>query len=396
MKLLSVAIPCYNSEAYMSKCINSLLIGGEEVEIIIVDDGSSDRTAEIADDYAEKYPTIVKAIHQENGGHGQAVNTGIKNATGLYFKVVDSDDWVNQDAYYEVLKTLYELIRGAETVDLLISNFVYEKQGATRKKVMQYRHCFPTNQIFGWDEVRHMKKGQYLLMHSMIYRTKLLHDCGMELPKHTFYVDNLFAFEPLPYVKNLYYLDVNFYRYFIGRDDQSVNEKVMIKRIDQQIRVNKLMVDAYLKANVSNRRLRAYMFSYLDIITTVSSIMLVRAATQECLDKKQELQDYIKDQNMGLYRKLRRSLFGRVSNLPGRGGRKMFVAAYKICQKFYGFNQKKAPNGAFFINSVPVSSCAYEIGSAVPRNPPLSVDRTGDVRTVPVWYQDIHRSRSAA
>lgn len=98
MKLLSVAIPCYNSEAYMSKCINSLLIGGEEVEIIIVDDGSSDRTAEIADDYAEKYPTIVKAIHQENGGHGQAVNTGIKNATGLYFKVVDSDDWVNQDA----------------------------------------------------------------------------------------------------------------------------------------------------------------------------------------------------------------------------------------------------------------------------------------------------------
>ena len=92
----------------MSKCINSLLIGGEEVEIIIVDDGSSDRTAEIADDYAEKYPTIVKAIHQENGGHGQAVNTGIKNATGLYFKVVDSDDWVNQDAYYEVLKTLYD------------------------------------------------------------------------------------------------------------------------------------------------------------------------------------------------------------------------------------------------------------------------------------------------
>ena len=338
MKLLSVAIPCYNSEAYMSKCINSLLIGGEEVEIIIVDDGSSDRTAEIADDYAEKYPTIVKAIHQENGGHGQAVNTGIKNATGLYFKVVDSDDWVNQDAYYEILKTLYDLTRGAETVDLLISNFVYEKQGATRKKVMQYRHCFPTNQIFGWDEVRHMKKGQYLLMHSMIYRTKLLHDCGMELPKHTFYVDNLFAFEPLPYVKNLYYLDVNFYRYFIGRDDQSVNEKVMIKRIDQQIRVNKLMVDAYINCPNTDKRLRNYMFSYLDIITTVSSIMLIRANTEESLEKKKELLEYIKTQNRAVYRRLRHSLFGRVMNLPGRGGRKMSVAAYKISQKFYGFN----------------------------------------------------------
>ena len=337
MKILSIAIPCYNSEAYMEKCIDSLLVGGEDVEILVVNDGSSDRTAEIADAYAKKYPTIVKAIHQENGGHGEAVNAGIRNASGLYFKVVDSDDWVNAEAYEQILKTLEELIRGPKTVDLLISNFVYEKQGAARKKVMQYRHCLPVNEIFEWDKVR-MPKGKYLLMHSMIYRTELLHECGLELPKHTFYVDNLFAFEPLPYVKNLYYLDVNFYRNFIGRDDQSVNEKVMIKRIDQQIRVNKLMVDAYLKANVSNRRLRAYMFSYLDIITTVSSIMLVRAATQECLDKKQELQDYIKDQNMGLYRKLRRSLFGRVSNLPGRGGRKMFVAAYKICQKFYGFN----------------------------------------------------------
>ena len=338
MKLLSVAIPCYNSEAYMSKCINSLLIAGEEVEIIIVDDGSSDRTAEIADDYAEKYPTIVKVIHQENGGHGQAVNTGIKNATGLYFKVVDSDDWVNQDAYYEVLKTLYELTRGAETVDLLISNFVYEKQGATRKKVMQYRHCFPTNQIFGWDEVRHMKKGQYLLMHSMIYRTKLLHDCGMELPKHTFYVDNLFAFEPLPYVKNLYYLDVNFYRYFIGRDDQSVNEKVMIKRIDQQIRVNKIMIDDVDLNKVSNYKCRHYMINYLEIITVVTTVMLLRSGTEENLEKKRELWRYIKNKDIGLFHRLRRGIMGQTMNLPGRSGRKISVAAYRLSQKVVGFN----------------------------------------------------------
>ena len=65
MKLLSIAIPCYNSQDYMENCIESLLVGGEEVEILIVDDGSSDRTAEIADDYARKYPTIVKAIHRK-------------------------------------------------------------------------------------------------------------------------------------------------------------------------------------------------------------------------------------------------------------------------------------------------------------------------------------------
>ena len=149
MKLLSIAIPCYNSQDYMEKCIESLLVGGEEVEILVVDDGSSDRTAEIADAYAAKYPTIVKAIHQENGGHGEAVNAGIRNATGLYFKVVDSDDWVNKEAYIKILETLYELLRGPQTVDLLISNFVYEKQGAARKKVMQYRRCLPQDREIG-------------------------------------------------------------------------------------------------------------------------------------------------------------------------------------------------------------------------------------------------------
>ena len=94
MKLLSIAIPSYNSEGFMRNCIESLLTGGEEVEIIIVNDGSKDGTGAIADEYAAKYPTIVKAVHQENGGHGEAVNAGLRNATGLYYKVVDSDDWV--------------------------------------------------------------------------------------------------------------------------------------------------------------------------------------------------------------------------------------------------------------------------------------------------------------
>ena len=174
MKLLSIAIPCYNSEAYMEKCIESLLKGGEEVEILVVNDGSSDNTAAIADEYEKKYPDICRAIHQENKGHGGAVNTGIKNAKGIYLKVVDSDDWVNEEAYAKILHTLGDLVRGPETVDMLISNFVYEKQGAARKKVMQYRHCLPVNEIFGWDSV-HMSKGKYLLMHSIIYRTKHLH-----------------------------------------------------------------------------------------------------------------------------------------------------------------------------------------------------------------------------
>ena len=243
MKLLSIAIPCYNSQDYMENCIKSLLPGGEDVEILIIDDGSKDMTPEIADAYEKKYPGIVRAIHQENGGHGAAVNAGLKCANGLYFKVVDSDDWVDLESYQVILAKLRELAGGREMLDMMISNFVYEKEGAKHKRVMRYASVLPQGRVFEWEEVKRFRKGQYILMHSVIYRTQLLKDCGLELPRHTFYVDNLFVYVPLPYVKNMYYLNVDFYRYYIGREDQSVNEKVMIQRIDQQIRVNKLMVE---------------------------------------------------------------------------------------------------------------------------------------------------------
>lgn len=339
MKLLTIAIPCYNSAAYMERCIESLLPGGEEVEILIVDDGSQkDNTAEIADRYEKNYPGICRAIHQENGGHGEAVNTGLRNAQGIFFKVVDSDDWVNGEAYCEVLNTLRRFAHENQRLDMLLTNFVYEKQGAKRKAVMNYRTAIPRNELIDWSSVRMFMLGQYILMHSVVYRTELLRDCGLELPKHTFYVDNIFVYQPLPHVKSMYYLDVNFYRYFIGREDQSVNEKVMIGRIDQQIRVNKLMVDALHKSRSGNTHIRKYMLSYLDIITTISSVMLIRAETDEALEKKKELLQYIKEKDRWIYHRLRWGLFGCAANLPGRGGRKTFIAAYKICQKFYGFN----------------------------------------------------------
>ena len=338
MKLLSIAIPCYNSQDYMENCIESLLVGGEEVESLIVDDGSSDRTAEIADDYARKYPTIVKAIHQENGGHGEAVNAGIRNATGLYFKVVDSDDWVNKEAYVQILKTLYELLRGPQTVDLLISNFVYEKQGATRKKIMQYRKCLPQDRIFGWEEVKHMPKGKYLLMHSMIYRTKLLHECNLELPKHTFYVDNIYVYYPLPFVRKVYYLDVDFYRYYIGREDQSVNEKVMISRLDQQIFVTKTMIDMYQLKNVKCKKLRNYMLNYLAIMMTVSSILCIRSKKAENLEKKKELWIYLKQKDFKTFMKIRYGILGQTMNIPGRSGRKISSLAYSVARRIIGFN----------------------------------------------------------
>lgn len=342
MKLLSIAIPCYNSAGYMGKCIESLLAGGEDVEILIVDDGSAkDNTAQIADDYAAKYPTIVKAIHKENGGHGSAVNTGIENAKGLYFKVVDSDDWVKEEAYLQILSKLRELAGGAETLDMLVSNFVYEKEGEKRKKVMHYRHILPQDKLFTWEDCHHFMKGHYILMHSVIFRTKLLQESGIKLPEHTFYVDNLYVFYPLPFVKHIYYLDVNFYRYYIGREGQSVNESIMISRIDQQIRVNKLMIDYLVEKKpeiIKNKRLYQYMRNYLEIIMTVSSVLLIRSGTEENLEKKKELWKYLKSKDRRLYFWMRNGIMGGTMNLPGKGGRRISVNAYKICQKIFKFN----------------------------------------------------------
>ncbi len=342
MKLLSIAIPCYNSENYMRKCVESLLVGGEDVEIIIVNDGSAkDRTAEIADEYAAKYPTIVKAVHKENGGHGSAVNAGIANAEGLYFKVVDSDDWVKEDCYMQILDTLRTLTGGNEVLDMLVSNFVYEKEGEKRKKVMHYKRILPEGKMFTWEDCHHFPKGHYILMHSVIFRTKLLKECGLKLPEHTFYVDNIYVFNPLPYVKNMYYLNVNFYRYYIGRSDQSVNEQVMISRLDQQLKVNRLMIDYLVEMKpeiVKNKRLYQYMRNYLEIITTVSSVLMIRSGSEEHLAQKKELWQYIKAKDKKLYTWLRTGIMGNTMNLPGRGGRAISVESYKICQKIYGFN----------------------------------------------------------
>lgn len=151
-------------------------------------------------------------------------------------------------------------------------------------------------------------------------------------------MDNIFVYQPLPHVKTLYYLDVNFYRYFIGREDQSVNEQVMIGRIDQQILVTKLMLGYYDVMKITNRKLRRYMIKYLEIMMTVSSILAIKSGTEENLAKKKELWQYVKQQNVPLYLRLRWGFLGQGTNLPGKGGRQVSIAGYKITQKFFGFN----------------------------------------------------------
>ena len=322
----------------MDHAIESILKGGEDVEIIIVNDGSKDNTLEIAKSYEEKYPTIVKAVDKENGGHGDAVNTGLKHATGLYFKVVDSDDWVEEASLMKILDVLHKLVEEEKMVDMIVSNYVYEKVGAKHKKVIHYQNVMPEDRIITWKDMGHFRLGQYILMHSVMYRTELLKMCGLELPKHTFYVDNIYVYYPLPYVKSFYYVNVNFYRYFIGRDGQSVNEKNMIKRIDQQLFVTRTMIDMYQMNKIANKKLRGYMINYLAIMMTVSSIIAIRSKNSENLEKKKELWHYLESKDAKVYRKIRYGILGQTMNLPGKPGRKVSSLAYTVANRIFGFN----------------------------------------------------------
>ena len=340
-KILTFAVPCYNSAEYMDHCVETLLTAGEDIEIILVDDGSTrDDTPQKCDGWAEKYPDIIRAIHQENGGHGEGVNQGIRHARGMYYKVVDSDDWLDAEALQQVMAKLRECARWAQPLDLFIANYVYEHVADQTRKVVGYRNVFPRDRVFTWEDIGRFRPSQYLLMHSVIYRTGLLRDCGLELPKHTFYVDNIFVYQPLPFVKSIYYMDVDLYRYFIGREDQSVNEKVMMGRVDQQVRVTRLMIEAHDLKQVKGQhpKLGRYMQNYLAMMMTISSVFLNLDGSPEKLGEKTELWEYLRSVDPALHHKLKYRALSVVGVIPGYYGRKMSIGLYRAAQKIYKFN----------------------------------------------------------
>ena len=224
MKVLSIAVPSYNSEAYMKKTIDHLVLGGDDVEVLVIDDGSKDNTLAIAKEYESRFPGIVRAIHQENKGHGGAVNTGIREASGVYFKVCDSDDYYEYDAYMKLLDVLRTQIEKKEEPDIVITNYVYDKQGAKHKKVMKYTGRFPENQVFTWNDIkRPLSMSQYVLMHSLTYKLQLLRENNTVLPEHCFYVDTEYICYALSFVKTAEVLDYVVYQYRVGNPEQSVS-----------------------------------------------------------------------------------------------------------------------------------------------------------------------------
>ncbi len=159
MKLCQSQSPVIIRRIYV-ETVSNPCFGGDEVEIIIVDDGSTkDRTAEIADEYAAKYPGIVKAVHQENVRTWPGGQHRSETCNRPLFQVVDSDDWLDKENYPKVLDKLAELVREGRNVDMMLCNYIYDKQGAKHKKAIRYANVFPQDQVFTWRDAKHLSSG---------------------------------------------------------------------------------------------------------------------------------------------------------------------------------------------------------------------------------------------
>lgn len=339
-KTLSIVVPSYNVEGCLRRCANSLLNceSTADIDIIIVDDGSTDSTPELADALARQSDGVVRVIHQKNKGHGGAVNTGIAAAHGLYLKIVDADDWLDPTAYAKVLSFLRLQTMNMTPVDMVLTNYVYEKKSEDIQTVINYKHAITPNKVLTWDDLRTFYMNQYLLMHAIIYRTEVVRQAGLKLPEHTFYVDFIYAYQPLPYIKTMTYLNVDFYHYFIGRQGQSVAKETMIKRVDQLLRVNSLMVHVTPDASTVSRGLYKYMIHFLSINCVVTSIFLILSRKKNNYSRKALMWDNLYEYSPQICHDVRKTILCRAINMPGPLGRAMVRGGYALTNYFVGFN----------------------------------------------------------
>ncbi len=339
--LLTVIVPAYNAAAYLPRALDGLgRMPG--LEVVIVDDGSTDRTGVLADEWASRHPEAMRVIHQVNRGHGGAINAGLEAARGAYVKVLDADDWFDLDALRTLLRLLAELDAQGETVDAVFTDFVHERLGKAAKAA-RFDTVFPAGRMFAWSDTERFSRRQVLMMHAIVYRAQLLRDCGLRLPERTFYVDNLFVVQPLAHVRRMRYLPVPLYRYFIGRDGQSVAPEMMVRRVDEQLRVNRIALASLpaphaVAAGDVPHELHQALLHHLEGVCAVTSATLARAGAPADLVERARFWREIKAESPWLYTRMRRSLLGATSNLPGQAGRRATSLVYHVARRVVGFS----------------------------------------------------------
>ena len=299
-KTLTIVVPTYNVEKYLDRCIESLVFDDsilKDLEIIIVNDGSKDNSLEIAKKYEKKYPKTVKVIDKENGGHGSTINVGLKAATGKYFRVIDSDDWVNVDDFSKLVKDLKKI-----DLDLVITDYQQEQVFNNSIILLNYKNL-EYNKVYKFEDLDlELLKPDYFCMASMNIKTEILKEAKLELDEHCFYVDMEYLLFPLKYLNNFIYLNYNVYRYFIGRPDQSVNPEALVRNRKHHEKVLKRLIEFYTTEDLSkNKKEYAKYIIALMLNTEYTIFTKIKLPDKKCLNEIRELDKYLKEKAPDLY-----------------------------------------------------------------------------------------------
>ncbi len=241
-KILTISVAAYNVEDCVEKCLKSLIVDEKhmnKMEVLVQNDGSTDKTAEIVKKFVKKYPGIIKLINKENGGYGSTVNNSISMAVGKYFKILDADDEFDTKNLPEFLDELEK-----NDVDMVISPYVRVFQLSKR---VEQENMFPSQKSSKMEaQVLLSDKcdSQAFSMHMIATRTEILKNSGLVLPKHTLYTDGMIACVPLLYTKTILAFNKPIYIYKIGREGQSVSAEKRVSHSEDFVKVSKAILRA--------------------------------------------------------------------------------------------------------------------------------------------------------
>lgn len=242
-KILSISIAAYNAENDIKRCLNSLIQSRfiDLLDIIVVNDGSKDSTKKIAEEYALQYPKSIRVINKKNGGHGSTINTSVKYAIGKYYKILDSDDWIDISGFDKLISFLQQ-----NNVDMVLNQYEEVSYNDHSKKKLKnpVSDEIPQSVIL---PVKKLTSETVLYMHSLTFSTEVIKKMGSIIDENCFYVDMEYCIFPTIYVKTFVYLAFPVYEYLLGSATQSMNMQNLIKRRDQHLKVTKRIVSFYNK-----------------------------------------------------------------------------------------------------------------------------------------------------
>lgn len=303
-KLLTITVPAYNVEAFIADCLDSFIIEEvlDDIEVIVVDDGSKDRTAEITSKYVEKYPDTFVLFSKKNGGHGSTINTGIRLAKGKYFKVVDGDDWVKEEGFTQLVRTL----KNTDS-DVILSNYYWieHKTKKVRKKLSPAWKTTCYEKEYKFQEI---SNNLFLRMHSLTVKTSIYKDNNIQIDENKYYVDQEYVLFITPFIKTITMINADVYMYRLGLNGQSMDIKSLQRNVDQHYSVLMTLLDYYStleKMKIESFRLEFLAKGIAAIVGSQIKIFLSFPMGQAYKKKIMDLEYMLKINYPNIYKNVR-------------------------------------------------------------------------------------------